>query len=132
MALANILTGALIGAVMSIPFGPIGAICLNRILRRGQSAGLASGFGVALGDSCFAAIVVLGITQLSNILLQFQYELEFGAGLAILIGGIRSYRDQSPRPLVEETPSLSQSTDDSGIFYGIGGCSAVLYAGDDY
>lgn len=106
-----------IGAAMSIPFGPIGAVCINRILRRGKSAGLASGFGVAFGDSCFAAIVVLGITQLADILLHYQYYLEFGAGLVILTTGIRSYLQHHADTPSDENGGLSLIKDATSMFF---------------
>lgn len=117
MSLENIITGMFIGAAMSIPFGPIGAVCLNRILRRGKAAGLASGLGVALGDSFFAAIVVLGITQLSDIFLHYQYYLEFGAGLVILLGGIRSYLEEQTETPADDNGGLSLLKDASSMFF---------------
>ncbi len=76
---------------MSVPFGPIGALCINRIIQHGKWAGLASGLGVALGDSFFAALAVLGISQLTETLLHFQVQLELFAGTLIFISGIRGY-----------------------------------------
>lgn len=76
---------------MSIPFGPIGALCINRILQRGKWAGLASGFGLALGDSFFAALAVLGIAQITETLLRYQGQLELVAGALILMAGLRGY-----------------------------------------
>jgi len=91
----NILIGVLIGMVMSVPFGAIGIICIKRILARGKIAGFSSGLGVALGDTIFASIVVFGVTQLSDWMIEYQRYIEFFGGLLILVAGVLSYRAQA-------------------------------------
>lgn len=80
---------------MSIPFGPIGALALHRILHRGAIAGIASGLGVALGDSFFAALAVLGVTQITEFLLRNQHYFAFLGGVLILIYGMRHLKSSA-------------------------------------
>lgn len=81
---------------MSIPFGPIGALALHRILHRGAIAGIASGLGVALGDSFFAALAVLGVTQVTEFLMRNQQYFALLGGVLILIYGIRNMKSSPP------------------------------------
>ncbi len=117
MNIENILAGMLIGAAMSIPFGPIGAICLQRIIWRGKVAGLASGLGVALGDTMFAAFAILGVTQVAEVLLQHQHLLELIGGMLIMIHGIRNCMHSAPAfVVVAENRKLNAFKDISSMF----------------
>lgn len=100
---------------MSVPFGPIGAICLQRIVQRGMWAGLASGFGLALGDSFFAALAVFGIAQLTDLLLKYQVQLELAAGLLILLSALHSYA--KPKLLIERNRTGDALRDVTSMFF---------------
>lgn len=100
----NIFIGMFIGMVMSVPFGAVGVICIKRILSRGKVAGLASGLGVAMGDSLFASIVVFGVTQLSEWIVTYQRPIEFAGGLLILLAGVCSYIRYRQQQGAEMTP----------------------------
>ena len=87
MFYGNILVGALIGVAMSVPVGPGGVICVKRIISRGFLAGLASGFGVALGDMLFATLVVAGISSVSEFLVRNARIIQMiGATIIIIVG----------------------------------------------
>ena len=90
---------------MSVPLGPMGAFCLNRIFRRGRAAGFASGMGVALGDGVFCTIAVAGITPLADFLLAHRFWLQVLAGIAIAASGLSSYRSVAPLPEEDEAPT---------------------------
>ena len=88
MNLVNLLVGMVIGAVMSIPVGPTGLIGLKRILSRGALAGMASGLGVALGDTLFAAAAVTGIAGVRQFISRYDDPLQITGGLVVLLIGL--------------------------------------------
>ncbi|VBB48638.1 Lysine exporter protein (LYSE/YGGA) [uncultured Paludibacter sp.] len=53
-----IIHGIVIGLSISVPLGPIGMLCIQRTLSRGQKYGLATGFGATTSD-LFYTIVTL-------------------------------------------------------------------------
>ena len=53
--------GILIGILVSAPMGPIGLLCVQRTLNKGQWHGFFSGVGAACSDLFYAGIVCLGM-----------------------------------------------------------------------
>lgn len=115
MSVDNLIFGMVIGAVMSIPFGAIGVVCINRIISRGRIAGLASGLGVALGDSLFAGLAIFGVAQLIDLIIQNQYWIELVGGGAIAVTGLWSLyhyhqQSQSDEPFLQNRKILRDTT----------------------
>lgn len=55
------LKGFLIGIIISLPIGPIGILCLRRMILQGPIIGIASGLGAATADLIFSLITVIGL-----------------------------------------------------------------------
>jgi putative LysE/RhtB family amino acid efflux pump len=61
-----LLQGLAVGAVSTFPLGPIGVICIQRILTLGPRSGLASALGIALGAASWCLVVMLGLGWLTE------------------------------------------------------------------
>lgn len=61
MTVQLLLQGFAVGAVSTFPLGPIGVICVHRILTLGPRSGLASAAGIVLGAAIWCFVVVLGL-----------------------------------------------------------------------
>ena len=94
MPLFYIIQGILIGVVVAVPVGPLGLLCVNRSLMLGALAGLASGLGVASADGLAAGIAALGISLVSDFLLEFQTLLRFVGGIFLCVLGYRIYHTE--------------------------------------
>ncbi len=57
----------LIGAIISIPIGPLGLLCVQRSLRSGFSKGFFSGIGAALSDFTYGFIVLFTFDYIDSI-----------------------------------------------------------------
>ena len=57
-----ILTGFLIGFVLSIPVGPIAVLCIQRTLNRGKYHGWITGIGASTSDVFYAALAIFGLS----------------------------------------------------------------------
>ena len=96
-----LLKGGAIGLAISAPVGPIGVLCIQRTLAGGRIVGLVSGLGVATADAIYAALAVLGLAFISEILIGQQPLLRLiGGGILILLGT----RILLSRPLDESAP----------------------------
>jgi len=73
--------GMLIGFLIASIIGPIGILCIPRSINEGFLAGLATGLGVALSDSVFAALAIFGLTVVSRFLFH-------NASILGLVGGL--------------------------------------------
>jgi threonine/homoserine/homoserine lactone efflux protein len=94
MPLFYVIQGILIGVVVAVPVGPLGLLCINRSLMLGALAGLASGLGVASADAVAAGIAALGISLISDFLIEYQLVLRFVGGIFLCILGYRIYRTE--------------------------------------
>jgi threonine/homoserine/homoserine lactone efflux protein len=59
--------GIIIGLIVGMPLGPIGAICIKTTLSNGVSFGIAAGLGSCAADSIYAGVAALGLTFIISI-----------------------------------------------------------------
>ena len=103
-----LLKGGALGLAISVPVGPIGVLCIQRTLAGGRIVGLVSGLGAATADAIYAAVAVLGLAFISEILIGQQALLRLiGGGILILLG-IRILLSRPPdKSSPEERSSLA-------------------------
>lgn len=77
-----------VGFVIAIPVGAVGALCLRRGLQRRWVAGIATGAGAAIADGVLAGAAVYGISFIIGHLLDNQVLLRLAGGLFLLALGI--------------------------------------------
>jgi threonine/homoserine/homoserine lactone efflux protein len=88
MLLVFFLKGIVVGAVIAVPVGPVGILCLHRTIFDGRLSGLVSGFGAATADALFGAIAAFGLTFVSDWLFGYEIWLRAAGGVYLLyIGG---------------------------------------------
>lgn len=81
------LEAALIGFCIAAPVGPCGLLCITRSMRSGFRSGVATGGGVALADTVYAAIGAFGMSALVVLLEHWAQPLRIaGAGFLIYLG----------------------------------------------
>ncbi|MGH7773596.1 MAG: LysE family translocator [Candidatus Binatia bacterium] len=83
--------GLIIGFIVAVPVGPIGLLCINRVLSGRPAYGLSSGLGVATADAICAGIAVLGLTLLSDFLVGQQAWLHPIGGLFLCYLGFKTF-----------------------------------------
>lgn len=90
----TLLQGMAIGFSVAAPVGPIGVLCIQRVLSSGRLSGLATGLGAASADSLFGAIAAFGITALADLLLGQRAILGLIGGAFLVFLGIRTFRSE--------------------------------------
>lgn len=88
-ALNILIKGIVLGITVSIPFGPIGILLVNRTLKRGMLSGFFSGMGVATADTIIAIIAGLGFTFIISFLQEEKLLTSLLAGITIAGIGIK-------------------------------------------
>jgi threonine/homoserine/homoserine lactone efflux protein len=86
-----IIKSILAGFFLAIPFGPLGAMALRKMLTKGALHGIYFGFGFALVDFIYAIIVGFGIHSVSNFIEQHQDILYFTGIIFFTIMGIKIF-----------------------------------------
>lgn len=81
------LKGFLIGAIIAFPIGPIGILCLQRLLTQGAGVGIASGMGGATADILFASIGVMGLSIIAQFVHDHIYLTRFASSIFLCLVG---------------------------------------------
>jgi threonine/homoserine/homoserine lactone efflux protein len=100
MLLVFFLKGIAVGAIIAVPVGPVGILCLRRTIFEGQMAGLVSGLGAASADAFFGVIAAFGLTFIAQSLIGYEGLLRTGGGCYLLYIGAQALA--RPTPAVEE------------------------------
>ncbi len=83
-----LLKGLLIGIMLGVPAGAIGALTIQRTIDSGLKGGFISGAGSCTADLIFAAIGVFGVSIISDFLIKNEAIIEIVGGLLIGILGV--------------------------------------------
>jgi len=90
------LKGFLLGLAIAAPVGPIGILCIRRTLVRGRVAGLVSGLGAATADAVYGMIAGLGLTILTDRLVEAQTWMRLIGGLYLGYLGAKTFLAPPP------------------------------------
>lgn len=79
------------GLLVSIPPGPVGAMCIKRTINRGIRSGVITGIGAASADTLYAIIAGLGVGYVINFIEQERYWIQLVGASIILIIAIKLF-----------------------------------------
>jgi len=88
--------GIIIGLTLALPVGPISLLCIQRAVSDGRLHGIVSGLGIATADSFYAAVVFLGLTLISGMIIAQQSLFRIIAGLVLLLIGVMVFFSTPP------------------------------------
>jgi threonine/homoserine/homoserine lactone efflux protein len=97
-----ILTGFLIGFVLSIPVGPIAVLCIQRTLNRGKYHGWITGIGASTSDVFYATLAIFGLSFVVDFINTHEMIIEIIGAVVFVFLGIKLYK---------ENPSANLSTE---------------------
>lgn len=92
----NFLKGAVMGFCIAAPVGPIGLLCIRRSITDGRLAGFVSGLGAATADTIYGLIAALGLTAVTDFLLDHRTALQAFGGAFLVYIGITLLRAKTP------------------------------------
>jgi threonine/homoserine/homoserine lactone efflux protein len=99
--------GLLLGFTIAATVGPISLLTIRRTIAHGRVYGLASGLGVALADSTYAAIAAFGLTAITSVLVGGRTLLGLVGGAFLVLLAIRTMRSRPAEvAVVAERPGL--------------------------
>ena len=113
MSLAHMIFNAMvIGALGSLPVGPIVVMTFQKSLCYGRKAGMACASGAIASDTVFAAMALFAYSLISNLLLEYSKHIEIVGGLVIVILGMAMW--------LKRHKQLSEAQGFSSILYDTG------------
>lgn len=91
MVLSFFLKGILIGSLVGIPLGPIGALATRKVLTDGPRYGLMYGLGSALADLLYATAAGWGLSLVARFLMTYHTTFKIIGGIIVMFLGIRIF-----------------------------------------
>jgi threonine/homoserine/homoserine lactone efflux protein len=86
-----LLRGFIIGISIAAPVGPIGILCIRRILSEGRLAGFFCGLGAATADMIYGGVAAFGLTFIMNALIGQAHWLKLIGSIFLLYLGIKTF-----------------------------------------
>jgi threonine/homoserine/homoserine lactone efflux protein len=86
-----LLKSIVLGFSVSAPVGPIGLLCIQRVLSRGRTAGILTGFGAVTANMIYASIAAFGFSLVSAFLIEQQFVLRVIGSAFLFYLGIKTY-----------------------------------------
>lgn len=84
--------GILVGLIISIPMGPVGIMCIQKVVSRGVIHGYAAGIGASIADGLYAGVAAFGLTFAINFLMREEMWLRLIGGIFLIVLGIYWFR----------------------------------------
>lgn len=107
-----IISGLLIGILVSAPMGPIGVLCIQRTLNKGRMSGLATGLGASLSDLFYALLTGFGISIVIDFIESNQAPLQIAGSFVLCCFSIYLYRQNPARNIRKRLNQKSSFTQD--------------------
>ncbi len=73
------------GLVVSIPLGPVGALCIQRTISKGYKSGLLGGLGAACADTLYAIVAGFGVSVVIDWLLKVRKWIQIGGSIVFMV-----------------------------------------------
>lgn len=87
----TLIKGFIVGLGASIPLGPLGVLCVQKTLSKGRNSGLITGLGASVSDTFYAAISLLGLAFIQDVIHQNREWVMLVGGLIIILIGLKVY-----------------------------------------
>lgn len=102
-----LLTGILIGILISAPMGPIGMLVIQRTLNKGRTAAFFTGVGASLSDIVYCLLTGLGLSFVTDFIESNQNLLQVIGSLVLIIYAVYLFKNNPSRSLKPQVESAT-------------------------
>jgi threonine/homoserine/homoserine lactone efflux protein len=88
--LADMISAAVLGLFIAIPFGPVCLMCVQRTLASGIWFGIASGIGAATAHGMFSCLAAVSASVLTQMTVALHTPLRITGGIVLVFMGLRA------------------------------------------
>ena len=94
-----IISGLLIGVLVSAPMGPVGMLIIQRTLNKGRWAAFFTGIGAALSDIFYCLLTGLGMSFITDFIESHDYLLQIIGSLVLVAFAVYLFQKNPARTL---------------------------------
>ncbi len=106
---SSLVSGMLVGFLVTAPVGPICVLCIQRSLACGRDTGIASGFGSAVALTLYGTLGAVGVTAIAQMPLSVRFVLTLAGAIILAFIGWRLLRSAPVSPDTSQANSLTLS-----------------------
>lgn len=88
----SILKGIITGAILSLPFGPVGIYCMEVTVVEGKWKGFFSALGMVSIDAFYSVIALLFVNRVEGMIVQYERCLTIVIGIFLMLVAVRKLR----------------------------------------
>lgn len=103
--------GIIIGLSVSVPLGPIGMLCIQRTLNRGQKHGMFTGLGATTSDIVYAIITLFFLNFVLDVVEQHRFVIQIVGSVIIILFGWWIYKSN---PVAQ--PKIKEKRENGSVF----------------
>lgn len=102
-----VIKGLIVGILASAPMGPVGVLTIQRTLNKGRWYGMVTGLGAAVSDIIYAAISLLGMSFVMEIIEnpRNMFWFKVMGGILLILFGIYTYLSNPTNNLRPTNPN---------------------------
>ncbi|MFW9598512.1 MAG: LysE family translocator [Paludibacter sp.] len=107
--LETLYKGILVGLFVSVPMGPIGMLCIQRTLNKGQIHGLLTGLGATTSDLLYTFVSLFFLSFISDFIEKYKFVIQLSVSAILIIFGFfifNSHPSVQPKPTENRNSSL--------------------------
>jgi len=104
------LKSLLIGISIAAPVGPIGLLCMQRVLDRGIIAGVISGLGAASAGALYGVLAAFSLTTIAVWLIDYSQAMALTGALFLIYLGIGFLKKGQKGQVINEDSSPKYGT----------------------
>ncbi|RKV89539.1 MAG: LysE family translocator [Bacteroidetes bacterium] len=97
-----IITGIIIGILVSAPTGPLGILCIQRTLHKGRLHGFVTGLGASTSDIIYAILVGFSMNFIIEFVEQYRFIIQIIGSIILLLFGYIIYSNNPEEELADK------------------------------
>ncbi len=102
-----IVTGIIIGILVSAPTGPLGVLCIQRTLNKGRINGIVTGLGATTSDLIYALLVGFSMNFIIEFVEQYRFVIQIVGSMVLLVFGYHIFNKNPEKELSDRSIGTS-------------------------
>lgn len=102
-----IVTGIIIGILVSAPTGPLGVLCIQRTLNKGRINGIVTGLGATTSDLIYALLVGFSMNFIIEFVEQYRFVIQIVGSVVLFVFGYLIFNKNPEKELSDQSIGTS-------------------------
>lgn len=102
-----VVTGIIIGILVSAPTGPLGVLCIQRTLNKGRINGIVTGLGATTSDLIYALLVGFSMNFIIEFVEQYRFIIQVIGSIVLFAFGYYIFNKNPEKELADQSIGTS-------------------------